>query len=340
MNQPRTATDGRILRDNTPAGASLPKAAEPAAAASGEPTDKAADKPQEPGAPSPVAVVGDKPRERVTTLAGLLTPQKDGTPTWFMEELKRAIPSSILSPDRLARVTLTAMRRTPELVRCTPASFMGSLLQAAQLGLEVNTPLGYAWLIPRRDWSAEKWLRDNNDLAPGQEIWECTLMLGYQGMLALSDRSSRIKQITAMAVRFGDAFSHVYGTEQHLRWVPSEEADREKQPITHAWALAHLHGGGTPFVVLSRAKIEERRSKSAAKNNGPWVTHYEEMAQKSAIKALWKFLPKSAEMARADALETALEIESQQTAAWDSDVADRVSKAGLAHPTAGDASAA
>ena len=62
-------------------------------------------------------------------------------------QIAKALPS-VLTPERFSRMVLTALAKTPKLAECTPASFVGSMLTAAQLGLEPNTPLGQAYLIP------------------------------------------------------------------------------------------------------------------------------------------------------------------------------------------------
>jgi recombination protein RecT len=60
-------------------------------------------------------------------------------------EIARALPRH-LNPDRVARIAVTVMRRTPKLAECTPESFLGALMTCAQLGLEPG-PLGHAYLV-------------------------------------------------------------------------------------------------------------------------------------------------------------------------------------------------
>ena len=52
-------------------------------------------------------------------------------------QLAIALPKH-LTPDRMARIALTAMLKNPRLFDCDPASLAGSLLVAAQMGLEVD----------------------------------------------------------------------------------------------------------------------------------------------------------------------------------------------------------
>lgn len=61
--------------------------------------------------------------------------------------IKKALPN-VMTPERFSRIVFTALTANPKLAECTPESFCGAMMQAAQLGLEPNTPLGQAYLIP------------------------------------------------------------------------------------------------------------------------------------------------------------------------------------------------
>lgn len=195
-------------------------------------------------------------------------------------EIERALPKHV-DPDRMARIALTALRTTPKLQRCTVPSLLGCILSAAQLGLEPNTPLQHCYLIPRKN--------------------ECTLLIGYQGMIDLARRTGEVTDIYAHVVREGDEFEWELGLDRKLRHKPLAE---HGAPVTHAYGVAHLRGSAHPaFVVLTRSEIEARKSRGAG---GPaWRSDYEAMAMKSAIRALWPWLPKSAEMALAAEIEDA-----------------------------------
>jgi len=202
-------------------------------------------------------------------------------------EIAKALPKHV-KPDRMARIALTALNSTPKLADCTPASFLGSIVQAAQLGLEVNTPLGQAYLIPYKT--------------------TCQLIIGYQGMLDLARRSGLVRAVYAFAVREGDDFSWTLGLNPSVTHVPSTDPGRESQQLTHVYAVAKLEGGEPLFTVLTRAEVEKYRRRSRAANDGPWVTDYEAMALKTAIRRLFRWLPKSAEMAHAVAVDEAPEL--------------------------------
>lgn len=66
------------------------------------------------------------------------------------KEIAKALPS-VITPERFTRMTLTAISSDPKLAQTTPQSFLGAMMNAAQLGVEPNTPLGQAYLIPYRN---------------------------------------------------------------------------------------------------------------------------------------------------------------------------------------------
>jgi recombination protein RecT len=235
----------------------------------------------------------------------------------MLPEIQRALPRHV-TPERMARVAMTAVRTTPDLAICTVPSFVGCVMQAAQLGLEPNTPLGHAYLIPRRDKSLKPTERN------------CTLIVGYQGYIELARRSGMVSSIYAYAVRDGDAFEYELGLTPNIKHKPSEDENRESKPITHVYAVAAMRDSTERvFVVLTRAQVEARRKRSAASGSGPWVTDYEAMCLKTAVRALWKWLPKSAEIARAEALEEAADMGNAQTHALDPIVSEALTKGGL-----------
>lgn len=225
----------------------------------------------------------------VDRMAGIL--QKMGP------EMSKALPKHV-SADRMMRIAMTALRSTPKLAECSQVSFLGAVIQASQLGLEVNTPLGQAYLIPRKN--------------------ECTLQIGYQGFMDLARRSGEVSAIYAEAVYQGDAFSYELGLEKSLKHKPSENEDRESQPLTHVYAVAKLKSGEALFVVLTRAQVERYKKRGAG---GPaWTSDYEAMAKKTAVRRLFTWIPRSAEMARAQSVDESPELGRPQVVDFDPSV--------------------
>ena len=210
------------------------------------------------------------------TLAQLIEKQKP--------EIARALPRH-LNPERVARIATTVLRQTPLLARCTPESFLGALMSASQLGLELG-PLGEAYLVPYRDGKSGDYI--------------ATFIPGYKGLIKLAWQSGQLADIWAEIVYSNDTFSYELGLNRTITHKPAKGPRGE--PI-YVYAAARLKDGGTPFVVLSVEEVESIRSRSRASKNGPWVTDWAAMARKTAVKQLARWLPMSTEFATAVTLD-------------------------------------
>lgn len=198
-------------------------------------------------------------------------------------QIAKALPS-VLTPERFTRMVLTALSTNPKLRECTPKSFLGAMMQAAQLGVEPNTPLGQAYLIPYKN----------------KGILECQFQLGYKGLLDLAYRSGEVTIIQAHEVYENDVFEYELGLEPKLRHVPTTG---EKGAVTHYYAMFKTKSGGYGFHVMSRAEVDAfARKYSQAYKNGystPWTTNFDEMAKKTVLKACLKYAPIKTEFTRA-----------------------------------------
>lgn len=202
----------------------------------------------------------------------------------FQSQMAMALPKN-LTAERLTRIVMTEVRKTPALLNCNQESFFGAVLQCAQLGLEPGSALGHCYLLPFGNGKA-------NDGRPN-----CQLIIGYRGMIDLARRSGQIVSINAYVVHEADEFEYELGLHPDIHHKPSPLADRG--PVTYVYAVAVLKGGGVQFEVMSRAEVEAIRKQSKAGSKGPWVTHWDEMARKSVVRKLFKYLPVSIEAVRA-----------------------------------------
>lgn len=191
-------------------------------------------------------------------------------------QIRKALPS-VITPERFTRIVLTALSSNPKLQACAPMSVMGAMMQAAQLGVEPNTPLGQAYLIPYGG--------------------VCQFQLGYKGLIDLAYRSGEVSSIQAHEVHENDTFTYEYGLEPKLRHVP---AQTDRGPVTFYYAVLKLKNGGVGFEVMSREDVEKfAMKKSKAYRNGPWQTDFDEMAKKTVLKKVLKYAPLKTEFARA-----------------------------------------
>lgn len=213
----------------------------------------------------------------------------------YKGEIARALPKH-MTADRMARIALTEFRKTPGLMKCDPATLFGAVIQCAQLGLEPGGAMGHAYLIPFEN-------RKKN-------VTEVQFIVGYRGMIDLARRSGQIVSLNARAVHANDHFSYRYGLEETIEHVPAAGPRGE---LTHVYAVAKLKDGGVQFEVLARSEIEEIRNGSQGykmakrydRTDTPWIAHFEEMAKKTAIRRLFKYLPVSIEIQRAVGLDEA-----------------------------------
>lgn len=239
--------------------------------------------------------------QKPKTLSGLLMDPQ------VKAQMAMALPRH-MTADRLARIALTEIRKTPKLATCDQASFLGAIMQCAQLGLEPGSALGHAYLLPfdKREKVGNQWQVTGTDVQ---------LIVGYRGMIDLARRSGQILSLEARAVFEADEFFVRLGLDSTIEHVPAWEA-ADRGPMTFVYAVAKLKDGGTQFEVMSRAEVIRIRDasqgyKSAAESakkynkpiNSPWEQHFEEMAKKTVIRRLFKYLPVSIEMQRAVGLD-------------------------------------
>lgn len=154
-------------------------------------------------------------------------------------------------------------------------------MQAAQLGLEPNTPLGEAYLIPFRNHG----------------VLECQFQVGYKGLIALAHRNEIY--IQAHEVHENDEFSVVYGLNPQLIHKPVFK-DRGKV-IAYYGVWKTGDGKNYGFEVMTPEDVEahaKKYSQSYGKGFSPWKTNFDEMAKKTVIKKALKYAPVSTEFKR------------------------------------------
>jgi recombination protein RecT len=211
-------------------------------------------------------------------------------------QFQHALPNKI-GVERMMRIVMTAILNNPKLAQCEPNSFFGAVLQALQLGLEVNTPLGQAYLIPR--WDKNAWGKDKGG-------YKCNFQMGYRGLIELCYRYGKYRRIQAEIVYEGDTFDYEYGTNQHLQHIPQGKSEK---PIC-VWALYEMDNGGGNFVVWTWEKIikhaetfsESYDDEKQKWNFSAWSSNEESrdsMAKKTMVDRVLKYAPKSAELIQA-----------------------------------------
>jgi recombination protein RecT len=196
-------------------------------------------------------------------------------------EIKKALPS-VITPERFTRMVLSALSTTPKLAECTPKSFLGAMMSAAQLGLEPNTPLGQAYLIPYKN----------------KGTLEAQFQIGYKGLIDLAYRSGQVKTIYAEEVCENDEFEYELGLNPKLVHKP---AVKDRGDVIYYYAVFKLVNGGEGFSVMSMDDVKKhmnRFSKAAQAGFSPWQTNFDEMAKKTVLKKALKLAPMKSDFVR------------------------------------------
>lgn len=199
----------------------------------------------------------------------------------MMPAITAALPS-VITPERFTRMTLSALSANKDLQQCTPASFLGAMMTAAQLGVEPNTPLGQAYLIPRKN----------------KGTLECQFQLGYKGLIDLAYRSGEVKTIQAHTVYENDEFEYELGLEPKLKHIPA--TSNRGNPI-YFYAVWTGKDDAFGFEVMSKEAIDahaKKYSQSYDSSYSPWKSSYEEMAKKTVLKRCLKYAPLKSDFVR------------------------------------------
>ena len=177
--------------------------------------------------------------------------------------------------NRFVSSCLIAVRMNNKLQQCKPDSLIKAMMESARFGLEPNSPLGEAALVPY-----------------GQKV---EFMLQYRGLLKLAWNSGTIKSIDYDKVCAKDVFVYKKGFDSEFRHEPSMIEDRGNAYCYYAYA--EMVNGGRALNVMTKTDIikhMKQYSQASRSKSSPWVTDFDAMAIKTVIRQLVdKKLPKA-----------------------------------------------
>ncbi len=185
----------------------------------------------------------------------------------MVPQFRQSLPNHI-PVERFLRVALAAAQNSPALLQCDRNSLYRALLTAAQLGLEPDGLLGQGYLVPFKG--------------------RVQFIPGYRGYILLARQSGEIVKIAARLVRAGDQFAVTYGSDERIEHRP---AGGEPGEILSAYAIAWQKNAPPIFEVMRKAEIDAIRERAPGGNSDAWKNHYPEMARKTVIRRLAKYLP-------------------------------------------------
>jgi recombination protein RecT len=286
-------------------------------------------------------------------------PQKPMTPLAIAKqtlmkyegEVTKALPKG-WDTTRFLRIATTALSSNPKLAQAcalSPLTFIGAMMNAAQLGLEPNTPLQKAFLLPY----------NNIDKNTGKKVPMVQFQIGVYGYVDLAFRSGLVKSITAKTRYKKDFWEYEEGINPKLRHIPYDEG--EPGEAVGYYAVIHMKDTINPdgtrsegavitsympkFRVLEHAKrFSKSYNRKSGTFSGPWETDFDQMACKTVLLQALKYTPKASEDAMfakaftADAtVRTSLDNDSDtiKTEGWSATAGDTV-EADFTEPESGE----
>jgi len=200
-----------------------------------------------------------------------------------------------LTPERITKMALIAASRQPKLYECTQQSLLRALMTSAELGIDCSGTLGRGYLIPYK----------NNKTGN----LEAQFQIGYQGLIDLARRSGELAAIACYLVYKDDELEVNYASFPPIKHKPNFEVELNDANVILVYAVAQLKSGFMQTEIMTRSQIEGIRKRSKAATSGPWTTDWGEMARKTVIKRLCKYLPLSTELEKALVVEGELDRE-------------------------------
>ncbi len=210
-----------------------------------------------------------------------------------------------MDPKRVVRLAKFAVHRNPALLKCDPVSVIEAIVTASQLGLEINSPIGGAHLVPYAK--------------------RCQMIPDYRGLIKLALQNDDCLKLVAREVYEGDLIHIMQGTSESIEHVPLLGGEvRMDDDITGFYAVATLKGGVTVHEYAPKGDVDKIRARSRAGNSGPWSTDYAAMGKKTMVKRVLKWLDLSPQLA------LAIEMDNRGDTGWAGSTTDSDTEADVA----------
>lgn len=227
-------------------------------------------------------------QQAVNKLRGFLTKYKS--------QIEGALPA-YMDTKRWAWLVINSIRKTPNLMNCTPVSFVNAVALASNLGLQVRDRSAY--LVPFGK--------------------ECQLLIDYRGKIDLAARAGVM--IHPELIYNGERFRYGYGPNGvEFDWVRAPLGELRGEIMG---AFAHIQfKEHQQYVVMDFAELEAIRKRSrngrgdltlaeiratdintvAYRDRTPWLTDPDRMYVKTVVHRAFNYCPSSDEAGRVLAL--------------------------------------
>lgn len=170
-----------------------------------------------------------------------------------------------------------------QLQKCTPVSLQTAVYNIANIGLSLNPASKEAYLVPRYNSALQ--------------TMEASLQPSYVGLIKLLTDAGTVTQVTTNIVYAGDKFDIDLATGFVSHRPCLIKANKGEK--IGVYALATLPNGAKQCQWMEIEEINEIRNCSESYKNektrqySPWEKFYDEMAKKTVVRRLYKYLPRS-----------------------------------------------
>lgn len=207
------------------------------------------------------------------------------------ERTLKELAAGWMPPETLLEVMISAAQRNPELLQCTPESFLLAAKRLSDVRLRPGGIFPEAHLVPFKNTKASP---------PRMEV---QVIPTAQGLSKCARAGGEIASITARVVHAKDTFDYFYDPNLNLTHRPYLQGDPGEFVGVYATARFKDPSMDPHFEFMSKAEVDRIKAR-ARSGSGPWQTDYEEMAKKTVIKRLCKYLPMTDELGKAVDLDT------------------------------------
>lgn len=204
-----------------------------------------------------------------------------------------------VSADKLIRVVLNAVNNDWKLLESNPRTILAATMQLAQVGLVPDSFLGQAYLISY----------NNTIERDGKKVKErqAQAQVGYRGFGELIARSGKANGHDAQVVFSNDLFEFEQGSEPYIRHRRLLSGRGE---AIGAYSVIYQKEGPNRFEIMDMAELARIQacSRGSDDKDSPWKTWWTEMARKSPLRRLAKYVSLSPEFARAATIDEGNEL--------------------------------
>lgn len=185
------------------------------------------------------------------------------------------------------------INKSAQLQKCSKDSLLQAVLNISNIGLSLNPASKEAYLIPR-------WNNINKNM-------EASLEPGYVGLVKLLTDAGSVTSMLAQIVYENDIFT-IDLADNRSPVIHKMDPKVKRGEMMGVYALATLPDGTRQVEYMTLEEVYEIRERSETYRafkegkikSSTWESDFKEMARKTVIKRIYKYLPRTERMEKVD----------------------------------------